>query len=54
MEVLGQPTNEVSILSVDQASVAQHRAKVLVHRRGSGYVAVRDLEVVLQQIFGLP
>jgi hypothetical protein len=53
MEVIGQPTNEVTILSVDQASAAQHRAKVLVQRRGSGYVPVRDLEMVLQQIFGV-
>jgi hypothetical protein len=53
MEVIGQPTNEVTILSVDQASAAQHRAKVLVRRRGPGYVPVRDLEVVLQQIFGV-
>jgi hypothetical protein len=53
MEVIGQPTNEVTILNVDQASVAQHRAKTLVQRRGSGYVPVRDLEVVLQQIFGV-
>jgi hypothetical protein len=53
MEVIGQPTNGVTILSVDQASAAQHRAKVLVRRRGPGYVPVRDLEVVLQQIFGV-
>jgi len=53
MEVIGQPTNEVTILSVDQASATQHRAKVLVQRRGSGYVPVRDLEMVLQQIFGV-
>jgi hypothetical protein len=52
MEVIGQPADQVTILSVDEASVAQHRAKVLVQRRGAGYVPVRDLETVLQQIFG--
>ena len=53
MEVLAQSTDEVTILRVDEASVAQHRGKVLVRRRGSGYIPVRDLETVLQQLFGL-
>jgi murein DD-endopeptidase MepM/ murein hydrolase activator NlpD len=52
MEVISQSTGQVTILSVDQASVEQHRAKALVRRRGAGYVPVRDLETVLQQMFG--
>jgi murein DD-endopeptidase MepM/ murein hydrolase activator NlpD len=53
MEVLGQSINQVTILRVDQVSVAQHRAKALVQRRGSEHIPVRDLETVLQQIFGV-
>jgi murein DD-endopeptidase MepM/ murein hydrolase activator NlpD len=53
MEVLGQSTNQVTILHVDHESVAQHRAKVLVRPHASGYAPARDLEMVLQQIFGL-
>lgn len=53
MEVVGQAAGQVTILNVDPESVAQHRAKVLVRRRGPGYVPVRDLETVLQQIFGV-
>jgi len=52
-EVLGQSIDRVTILNVDQASVAEHRAKVLVQRRGAEYVPVRDLKTVLQQIFGV-
>jgi murein DD-endopeptidase MepM/ murein hydrolase activator NlpD len=53
MEVAGQTGDLVTILNVDQTSVAQHRAKVLVRRRGAGYIPVRDLETVLQQLFGI-
>jgi hypothetical protein len=53
MEVLGQSIDRVTILKVDEASVAQHRAKVLVQRRGAEYIPVRDLKIVLQQIFGV-
>jgi hypothetical protein len=53
MEVMGQPANRVTILNVDQESVAQHRAKTLVRPRGSGYATGHDLDMVLQQLFGL-
>lgn len=53
MEVLGQSIDRVTILKVDEASVAQHRAKVLVQRRGAEFFPVRDLKIVLQQIFGV-
>ncbi len=52
-EVRGQATNQVTLLEVDRTSVVQHRAKVLVRRRGSGYVVGNDLETVLQQLFDL-
>jgi hypothetical protein len=53
MEVLGQSIDRVTVLKVDEASVAQHRAKVLVQRRGAEFIPVRDLKIVLQQIFGV-
>jgi hypothetical protein len=53
MDVLGESTDEVTILRVDQASVEGHHAKVLVRRRGDRYIPVRDLETVLQQLFGI-
>jgi murein DD-endopeptidase MepM/ murein hydrolase activator NlpD len=53
MEVMGMASNHVSILAVDHTSIVQHRAKVLVRPRGSGYVAGPDLQSVLQQLFGL-
>ncbi|MDD2763912.1 MAG: M23 family metallopeptidase [Opitutaceae bacterium] len=52
-EVMGLAVNHVSIVEVDRTSVVRHRAKVLVRPRGSGYVPGRDLDLVLQQLFGL-
>jgi murein DD-endopeptidase MepM/ murein hydrolase activator NlpD len=52
-EFRGQATYQVTLLEVDRTSVVQHRAKVLVRRRGSGYVVGHDLEIVLQQLFDL-
>jgi murein DD-endopeptidase MepM/ murein hydrolase activator NlpD len=52
-EVAGMTPNHVDILEVDRASAVKHRAKVLVRARGSGYAPGRDLEIVLQQLFGL-
>ena len=52
-EVMGMASNHVAILEVDHASVVEHRAKVLVRSHGSGYAVGRDLELVLQQLFGL-
>ena len=52
-EVIGQSPNHVTLLDVDRTSVVQHRAKVLVRRRGSDYVVGHDLETVLQQLFDL-
>jgi hypothetical protein len=50
---MGMANNHVTILEVDHASVVEHRAKVLVRSHGSGYAVGRDLELVLQQLFGL-
>jgi murein DD-endopeptidase MepM/ murein hydrolase activator NlpD len=52
-EFMGQANNHLSILKVDHTSVVQHRAKVLVRPHGAGYVAGHDLQLVLQQLFGL-
>ena len=53
MEVAGEAPNHVTLLNVDYASVVEHRGKVLVRRHGAGYAVGRDLETVLQQLFGL-
>jgi hypothetical protein len=53
MEVLGQPPDQVTVLRVDQDSMAQHRSKVLVRPQGGGYATGRDLNMVLQLLFGL-
>jgi murein DD-endopeptidase MepM/ murein hydrolase activator NlpD len=53
MEVIGQSTDQVTVVQVDQASVSQHRSKVLVHPHGGGDVVGHDLSIVLQQLFGL-
>jgi murein DD-endopeptidase MepM/ murein hydrolase activator NlpD len=52
-EVMGLATDQVTILRVDRSSVAQHRGKILVRPQGGGYGIGRDLETVLQQLFGL-
>ena len=52
-EVIGQLTNQISILHVDHTSVVQHRAKVLVRPHGAGFAAGHDLQMVLQQLFDL-
>jgi murein DD-endopeptidase MepM/ murein hydrolase activator NlpD len=52
-EVMGMPGNHVTMLEVDHVSVVEHRAKVLARRHGAAYVPGRDLEVMLEQVFGL-
>ncbi len=52
-DVVGWKTNEVRLLDVDAESARKHRCKsVAVLRRGN-YVPGKDLETVLQQLFGL-
>ena len=53
IEVLGQPADQVTIVRVDQDSVKEHQSKVLVRQQGGGYATGRDLNMVLQQLFGL-
>ena len=52
-DVVGQSIDQVTILNVDQSSVTQHRCKVLVHSQGGGHSIGHDLNMVLQQLFGL-
>lgn len=53
LDVAGQENNRVTLLDVDHASAVAHRAKILVRRHGAGYVPGKDLEMMLQQVFGL-
>lgn len=54
MEVIGLPANLPKIVEVDAALVRRQRSKTLVVSRRSGWVPGRDLETVLQQLFGQP
>ena len=52
-DVAGWRMNEVRLLDVDAESARKHRCKsVAVLRRGN-YVPGKDLETVLQQLFGI-
>lgn len=53
LEVLGQSPDRVTVLHVDQGLVAQQRSKTLVRPQGGGYAIGHDLNIVLQQLFGL-
>ncbi len=53
MDVAGMRANSAQIISVDSAVVRAYRCKSLVHPRGPGYVPGSDLEMMLQQVFGL-
>ena len=52
-DVAGMRPNTARIVSVESAIVRAYRCKSLVKPRGSGYVAGPDLNMMLQQVFGL-
>jgi peptidoglycan LD-endopeptidase LytH len=52
IETVGLPLNEPTFLEVDEASDRQQRSKTLVVNRRGKPAAGRDLETVLQQLFG--
>lgn len=53
MDVAGMRPNSAQIVSVDTAVVHAYRCKSLVHQRGAVYVPGSDLDMMLQQVFGL-
>lgn len=52
-EVVGLRPNQVRILEVDQAEERRQRSKSLAVQRKGNWVPGKDLEMVLQQLFGL-
>jgi hypothetical protein len=52
-EVRGMKPNEVRIIEVDEAEERRQRSKQLVVRRAGGWAPGRDLQTLLQQLFGL-
>ncbi len=52
-DVVGWKTNEVRLLDVDAESVRKHRCKAVAVLRRGNYVPGKDLDTVLQQVFGL-
>jgi len=52
-DVAGLRPNSVEIVSVDDAAVRAYRCKSLVRKHGAGYLAGSDLNMMLQQVFGL-
>jgi hypothetical protein len=52
-EVAGRRAGEVEILSVDAAAVHAYHCKSLVRSRHGGYEPGTDLEMMLQQVFGV-
>lgn len=52
LDTAGQKEGQVTIVSADRAAIARYRAKVLLRPRGSGYVVGKDLDMVLEQLFG--
>lgn len=52
--VMGYRPNEVRILEVDDALLKTMRGRSLIAKRSGRPVPGRDLETVLQQLFGLP
>ena len=53
VDTAGQKDGQVTIVSADRAAIARYRAKVLVRPRGAGYAVGKDLDLVLEQLFGL-
>ncbi len=52
-EVVGQRPGSVEIVSVDAGAVHAYRCKSLVKLRRNGYEPGEDLEIMLQQVFGV-
>ena len=52
-DVAGMRPNSVEIVSVDDAAVRAYRCKSLVRKHGSSYAPGSDLNIMLQQVFGL-
>jgi hypothetical protein len=52
-EVVGQRSGAVEVLAVDAAAVRGCRCKTLVKMRRAGYEPTEDLEMMLQQVFGV-
>ncbi len=52
-EMAGVATNHVEIVAMDRAVERADRSKTLVVQRRGKWVGARDLETVLQQLFGL-
>jgi murein DD-endopeptidase MepM/ murein hydrolase activator NlpD len=52
MEAVGLAPNQPRVVDVDQALIRRYRSKTLVVPRRGGWVAGKDLETVLQQLFG--
>ena len=53
MEVVGIPLDQPRILEVNAALVRRERSKSLAVARGSSWTTGKDLDIVLQQLFGL-
>ena len=53
VEVAGMRPNSVQIVSVEDAVVRAYRCKSLVKKQGSSYKPGSDLNIMLQQVFGL-
>ncbi|OHE82517.1 MAG: peptidase M23 [Verrucomicrobia bacterium RIFCSPLOWO2_12_FULL_64_8] len=53
MDTAGRKDGEVSVVTADRTAIARYRAKVLVRPRGAGYAVGKDLDMVLEQLFGL-
>ena len=53
MDVTGLRANAVQIVAVESALVRAYRCRSLVKPHGSGWVPGKDLEEMLQQVFGL-
>ena len=52
-DVPGWRVNEVRLLDVDAEALRKHRCKSVAVQRSGGYVPGKDLDTVLQQLFGL-
>ena len=52
-EVAGAPPGSVNILSADEAALRAFRCKSIVKSRHGGPVPGTDLEIMLQQVFGV-
>ena len=52
MDTAGEKDGQVTIVTADRAAIAHFRARMLVRPRGAGYVVGKDLDMVLEQLFG--